>query len=607
MYIYLSISKEKLVSLTKNLLPFSIQLFNEDLDSGDILQHNLNGTFETVITPDNESEIMCAAANDSEEKVTLPEETETEIKKTTVEGAVQHGMGKITDGQGQSELETEHELNRCNSDLTQISTEGNVLDKKPKLTRSDRNVTANLLPRSATFFEEREKQRNKGWNPQDLANLNEQFQKRSMLLTRPNSIANLIRGTMPFGALMDVTEGQAGETKDVPTVKNPADDQRQNRNETEHVMHRCYSDPAIAATWVKAKNATPHSPLTANSLPRSATVSMMKEKQYHKRGGPQDVENRNLELQKKSESLRQPNSIANLLPGAMPFGTSMDISEGQAHQKKKVLTPVSRPRQISALSSTCRPHIQGDANKSPLPDLETQQLNSHTNDKLNEGIAITADCHDTSLSAPNTTTQGERLRRAFRDTSRGKKRTQGSISKLVVKPKPFDAQVDIDEDRLPKQGSEILNSCEDLSNTKQQVLTGSGHKSQQCPLAPTSYNGYEGHNGYESASLPSDNNNIGSGVNTASSPSTSAPTVLLSNNNTCLLHPSCPEKNYNRREFQSQTYFAIASYEADQDLEVSLFEGEEVKVLRRASNGWWLVKVGDERGWAPSNYLKQNP
>ena len=335
-----------------------------------------------------------------------------------------------------------------------------------------------------------------------------------------------------------MSEGQARQTTKVPTLTKPTGDQGQSVFATERVMHRCSSDSTLSVAGVKTQDKIPDIPLTANSLPRNATVSMETEKLHHKEWHPQDFEDLNPEFQKRSECLSKPNSIANLLQGAMPLGTLMNVSEGQSHQKRKVLTPVSRPRQIPALCSTCHPHMLDDANKPTLPDLETaldrnkrdsedlmdkqtQLLNFNTNDKLNEDVSIRTDCHDIRSTVLNATTQEEKSRTPSRNTSGEMKRTRGSISKLVVKPKPFDVHVDIDERRLQEQGFKILHSYEDQRNTEQQVMTKSGDNTRQCSLTTISYNSDEGQNGCESASLQSDNSSD-SGVYTTSSATTSS-------------------------------------------------------------------------------------
>ena len=40
------------------------------------------------------------------------------------------------------------------------------------------------------------------------------------------------------------------------------------------------------------------------------------------------------------------------------------------------------------------------------------------------------------------------------------------------------------------------------------------------------------------------------------------------------------------------------------DGEVTFREGDEVEVIQRSENGWWLVRTSEELGWGPSNYLQ---
>ena len=50
-------------------------------------------------------------------------------------------------------------------------------------------------------------------------------------------------------------------------------------------------------------------------------------------------------------------------------------------------------------------------------------------------------------------------------------------------------------------------------------------------------------------------------------------------------------------------YYAVATYEASGDGEVTALEGDEVKVLAKAPSGWWMVHIDDAVGWVPSNFL----
>jgi len=51
------------------------------------------------------------------------------------------------------------------------------------------------------------------------------------------------------------------------------------------------------------------------------------------------------------------------------------------------------------------------------------------------------------------------------------------------------------------------------------------------------------------------------------------------------------------------TYYAVSRYEAREPWEITLYKGDEVKVEKKARNGWWLVRVNEVVGWAPSNFL----
>lgn len=52
-------------------------------------------------------------------------------------------------------------------------------------------------------------------------------------------------------------------------------------------------------------------------------------------------------------------------------------------------------------------------------------------------------------------------------------------------------------------------------------------------------------------------------------------------------------------------YMAVAEYADEDDNEcISFKKGDRMEVLEMDEGGWWLVKIGQRSGWAPSNYLK---
>ena len=53
----------------------------------------------------------------------------------------------------------------------------------------------------------------------------------------------------------------------------------------------------------------------------------------------------------------------------------------------------------------------------------------------------------------------------------------------------------------------------------------------------------------------------------------------------------------------SRLYRAVYSYVSSEDGEVSFDAGDEVEVIQRSDNGWWLVRTVNELGWGPSNFL----
>jgi len=51
-------------------------------------------------------------------------------------------------------------------------------------------------------------------------------------------------------------------------------------------------------------------------------------------------------------------------------------------------------------------------------------------------------------------------------------------------------------------------------------------------------------------------------------------------------------------------YRAMYTYNSQDDGEVAFREGDEVEVIQRSENGWWLVRTSEELGWGPSNFFQ---
>ena len=51
------------------------------------------------------------------------------------------------------------------------------------------------------------------------------------------------------------------------------------------------------------------------------------------------------------------------------------------------------------------------------------------------------------------------------------------------------------------------------------------------------------------------------------------------------------------------------SYTVDKDDEITIKEGDIVDVINMETDqdGWWLIRYGDQKGLAPSNYLSLIP
>lgn len=57
------------------------------------------------------------------------------------------------------------------------------------------------------------------------------------------------------------------------------------------------------------------------------------------------------------------------------------------------------------------------------------------------------------------------------------------------------------------------------------------------------------------------------------------------------------------RGTDTDNFFAVCTYQASGDGEMTVYEGDEVEVLTKAPNGWWMVCIDDDVGWVPSNFL----
>ncbi|XP_076146076.1 SH3 and PX domain-containing protein 2A isoform X2 [Alosa pseudoharengus] len=52
-----------------------------------------------------------------------------------------------------------------------------------------------------------------------------------------------------------------------------------------------------------------------------------------------------------------------------------------------------------------------------------------------------------------------------------------------------------------------------------------------------------------------------------------------------------------------EQYVAVASYERQENSEISLQAGELVEVIEKSESGWWFVSTAEEQGWVPATYL----
>ena len=64
------------------------------------------------------------------------------------------------------------------------------------------------------------------------------------------------------------------------------------------------------------------------------------------------------------------------------------------------------------------------------------------------------------------------------------------------------------------------------------------------------------------------------------------------------------DDNTKKNTTYQRSYRAMYRYDSQGDGEVTFREGDEVEVIRRSENGWWLVRTSEKVGWGPSNFLQ---
>jgi myosin-1 len=71
--------------------------------------------------------------------------------------------------------------------------------------------------------------------------------------------------------------------------------------------------------------------------------------------------------------------------------------------------------------------------------------------------------------------------------------------------------------------------------------------------------------------------------------------------------PAAPPRPSGPPAVPSRIVFkVIYAFNAQEQTELSVSNGEEVDVVRREDNGWWMVRNGQgAEGWVPANYLEQ--
>lgn len=75
------------------------------------------------------------------------------------------------------------------------------------------------------------------------------------------------------------------------------------------------------------------------------------------------------------------------------------------------------------------------------------------------------------------------------------------------------------------------------------------------------------------------------------------------NNNSMVDSSSVKRPTQKSSKSTDRLYKASSVYIAESEGEVSFEKGVNVDVIEKHESGWWLVQVGNEEGWAPSNHI----
>ncbi|KAK2169762.1 hypothetical protein LSH36_7g12059 [Paralvinella palmiformis] len=58
------------------------------------------------------------------------------------------------------------------------------------------------------------------------------------------------------------------------------------------------------------------------------------------------------------------------------------------------------------------------------------------------------------------------------------------------------------------------------------------------------------------------------------------------------------------KPIQLETYKAIADYQGTEKDQITFSEDDLVEVIEKNSDGWWLIQIDNEQGWAPASFLQ---
>jgi len=206
---------------------------------------------------------------------------------------------------------------------------------------------------------------------------------------------------------------------------------------------------------------------------------------------------------------------------------------------------------------------------------------------------------------PNAVRAGARLHPITGETQNKENSDGGPVSDRLLKPRP----ISVVEEEIPETVSRGTSPIPSPL-LRQNSNTSSASSSRDSVFHPISLSKCLDEELSTNAPLEGENNESGYGPNAENdvidSQSDSNGKQDIDDEGEdegeeyTMYTENMPELVNNKR------FYAMGSYEKQDDEEVNLQENAEVEVLKESEGGWWLVRTSSHSiGWAPSNFLEK--